>query len=390
MIEEVLGLRQRGWDVECFAPTYDPKLSYPDIIEKVQVKTFLPQLPSWFPLRFAALMILSCLLAPLFAIRFLRTDVFIGANQPGAYLAWVIAGILGKPYLVYLNQPNRVLYPRDHENWQNVKDYYVLNGLIKLIRPLVVFLDRRSITGGKKLLINGSFVAQEISRIYKARDWVDCPGGAHPELESVFKNNRFKGCVNANGSTVEKPYMLLTSRHEPWKKFEWAIEATKIISEKFPEIKLVIPGPDTIATPKLRQLSQNLGISQKVVFPGAVPQKDLWELYRQAVAYVFPSPKEDLGVVVLEAQAAGVPVVAWNFGGPTITVKDGQSGFLAKPYEVSDFAQKVITLLESPEKRQKMGEAAWRHVKEHFSWEKHLEILEKEIYATLNFEEVFD
>lgn len=379
VIEEVLGLRSRGWEVACYAPTYDPDLSYPDIIKSVNVKTFLPQLPKWFPLRFAIAMIAACVFSPFFAYRFRKTDVFFGANQPGAFLAWVIAGILGKPYLVYLNQPNRVLYPRDHENWNNVKDYYFLNGVIKRIRPFVSLLDSQSVTKTKKLLINGSFVAQEICKVYGVDKWIDCPGGAHPQEKLVLKIDRLKGEAKIDGFKIAKPYLLLTSRHEPWKRFEWAIEATKIVSQKYPKIKLVIPGPDTAATPKLRKLAAKLGISENIIFTGAIPQKDLWELYRQAAVYVFPSPKEDLGVVVLEAQAAGIPVVAWNFGGPIVTVEDGKTGFLAKPYDIPDMAKKITDLLADPGKRQKMGEAAWGHIRDHFSWDRHLDILEREI-----------
>src|SRR3989442_11801274 len=54
VIEEVLGLRRRGYEVECYAPTVDASRCYPDLIGEVRVKTFLPQLPRWFPFREAA------------------------------------------------------------------------------------------------------------------------------------------------------------------------------------------------------------------------------------------------------------------------------------------------------------------------------------------------
>lgn len=379
VIEEVLGLRKRGYEVECFVPTYEPRLSYPDIIEKVKVKTFLPQLPFWFPLRFAALMVVTCLLAPIFSFRFRDFDLFLGANQPGAFMAWVIAGISRKPYFVYLSQPNRILYPRDHENWQNVKDYYFLNKIInKLFKPLVAFLDRKSITGGRNLFINGGFVASEICRVYEPKSWIDCPGGAHPAPKSVLGNNRLVGEVKVNGTTIAKPYLLLTSRHEPWKRFDWAIEALARVIQKHPEAKLVIPGAETAITPKLKELAVTLDISSSVIFTGPISQKDLWQLYENAAVYIFTSQKEDLGIVVEEAQAAGVPVVAWNSGGPTVTVVDGKTGFLVKPYDLSILAEKIIDLFKNPSLRDQMGRAAWEHIKNNFSWEKHLDILEKQ------------
>lgn len=384
VMEEVLGLRKRGFEVACFAPTFDSALAYPDTINNIGVKTFLPQLPAWFPLRFAVSLVGTCLLAPILAFRFRDFDIFLGANQPGAFLAWVIAGILRKPYLVYLNQPNRVLYPRDEENWQNVSDYYFLNNVInRFFRPLVFILDKKSILGAKKILINGNFVAREIVKIYKPTKWCDCPAGAKPAPQEVLQNERWQGEIKVDGLKIKKPYLLLTSRHEPWKRFDWAIKTVKTVVQKFPQIKLVIPGASTSETPRLKKLASDLGLKDKIVFTGPINQKSLCELYSHACLFTFPSPKEDLGIVVEEAQAYGVPVVAWKAGGPTVTVRDGKTGLLAKPYELSDFSKKIIFLLAHKNLAGKMGEKARKHIESNFSWEKHLDILEKEIKKTL-------
>ena len=78
-----------------------------------------------------------------------------------------------------------------------------------------------------------------------------------------------------------------------------------------------------------------------------------------------------------------MPTVAWRHGGPTVTVKDGVTGFLAEPYSVKDFAHKILSLLNSPELRAKMGRAAWKRTKEKFSWERHIDILENSILQFL-------
>lgn len=379
VIEEILGLRKRGYEVDCFVPTYDSALSYPDIIKDLKIKTFLPQLPKFVPFRFALQMVASCVLSPLLSLRFVKYDTSLGANQPGAFMAWIIAGILRKPYFVYLSQPNRILYPRDHEEWHNIKDYYLLNKIInRLFKPLVSFLDQRSIIGGKNLFINGSFVAREICSVYSPKSWIDCPGGAHSVPKRALDDDRFKGEIKINHSRITKPYALFTSRHEPWKRFDWAIEAMARVIEKYPEAKLVIPGAETAVTPRLKDLAKRLGISKNVIFTGPISQKDLWRLYENAAVYIFTSRKEDLGIVVEEAQAAGVPVVAWNCGGPTVTVVDNKTGFLVKPYELSVLADKITSLFKNPSLRDKMGKNAWEHIKNNFSWERHLDILEAE------------
>lgn len=385
VIEEILGLRKKGYEVDCYVPTYDPQKSYPDIIQSLGIKTFLPQLPRFVPLRFATQMVASCLVAPLLVWRFLKYDVFLGANQPGAFMAWIMARLLNKPYYVYLSQPNRILYPRDHENWQNVRDYYFLNKIInQFFKPMVRWLDTKSITSGENLFINGSFVAQEICRIYKPKKWIDCPGGAHPSPKKVVANNRFTGGVHIDHHTLKKPYILFTSRHEPWKKFEWAIEVMALVLKKYPDVRLAIPGEMTTLTPELVQLAKDLGIEKQVDFIGAINQVSLQKLYQHAAVYIFPSMKEDLGIVVQEAQAAGVPVVAWNVGGPTVTIVNKKTGFLIEPYSLPRMEEKIVFLLKNRRKRAEMGRLAWQHIQRNFTWEVHCDILEKEIQKMIS------
>lgn len=386
VIEEMNGLCKKGYEVDCFVPIYDPALSYPDIIKSLKIKTFLPQLPSFVPFRFGLAMVISCILSPLYAFRFVGYDLILGANQPGAFIAWVVAGILRKPYFVYLNQPNRILYPRDHENWQNVKDYYYLNLIInKIFRLPISILDKNSIIGGKNLFINGKFIAREIIKTYKPKKWTDCPAGASKTSETILTIDRFKGSVRVNGKTsIEKPYILLTSRHEPWKKFDWAIEVVNEVLSKYPGTRLVIPGAETAFTPSLKNLTMELGIEENVIFTGPIDQKDLQKLYQNSAVYLFTSPKEDLGIVVLEAQASGTPVVAWDKGGPTVTVVNNKTGYLVKPYKFSDMAKKVIKLLKDKKQRGKMGKNAFEHIKNNFSWERHIDIMDKEFKKHLN------
>jgi len=385
VIEEVRGLRKRGYQVDCYAPTLDKKACYPDIIDKIKVKTLLPQLPGWLPLRFAFLMVATCLLVPFFALKFKDTDLFIGANQPGAYLAWVMARLLNKPYLVYLNQPNRILYPRDGENWMTVNDYYLLNFILQQMRGLITWLDNRSILGAEKVLINGKFVAKEIAQVYQIKGWLDCPGGIHCRSKSqiISQKRRLKGKVKVNGKTITRPYVLLTSRHVSWKRFDWAIRAIRDVIKEVPEAKLIIPGAFTDETKHLQRLTQELGLDHQVLFLGVITQESLKRLYDYAAVYCFPSPEEDLGIVVLEAQAAAIPVVAWNFGGPTITIKNRQTGFLLNPYDLKEMSKRITQLLKDDHLREKMAGKAYDHVSNNFSWEKHVNILEKEIKRLL-------
>ena len=385
VLEEVMGLRRLGHEVACFAPTLDKKVAYPDFIEEVGVKTFLPQPPKGFPFRDALSMALSSLLAPLLALRFRKYDAFVGANQPAAWIAYCMAKVLGKPYVVYLNQPNRLIYPREIDvetGWQTKKDYYLLSELVQRIKPFVAWADRVSFTGAATMLANGGYIARVIEKIY-GRPQTLCPAGCHPapegELASTNPHQAYEGSFVINDFTVQKPYVLITNRHDPQKKFEYVIQAMREVLRTVPEASLVIPGPATSHTPKLIALRDELGLEDKVLFLGQITERELQRLYRDAAGYCYPAPEEDFGMGVIESTAWAVPVVAWNHAGPTVTVVPGETGYLARPYEVSDYAAKITALLKDPQRRAAMGQAGYRRVKEHFTWERHVEILERAI-----------
>jgi glycosyltransferase involved in cell wall biosynthesis len=384
VLEEVLGLRRLGYEVACYAPTLDRDACYPDLIDSVAVRTLLPQLPKGFPLRDAIAMGLSSLLAPLYAFRFRKFDAFVGANQPGAWIAFCVSRVLRKPYVVYLNQPNRLIYPRaiDRETgWLTKPDYRVLDTIIQRLRGFVAWADRVSFTRAAAMLANGDYIAGVIEKVYGRKQTL-CPAGCHPQPGHLLRLNpraAFEGEVRIKGNTIHKPYLLITNRHEPQKKFEHVIEAMARLKEAFPHVSLVIPGPFTAHTPRLIDLARRLKVDDRVLLPGQVTESDLQRLYREATVYCYPAPEEDFGMGVIEAMAWGLPVVAWNHAGPTVTVAQGETGFLARPYSVEDYARAIRRLLEDPALRARMGRAAHARAEALFTWQRHVAILERQI-----------
>ena len=389
VLEEARGLKARGYEVEVYAPTYDPEKCYPELTSVVGVKMFLPSFIEKLPGRFAVRMVATSLLAPFLAYKYKDVDIFLGANQPGAWIAYCCAKVLKKPYLVYLNQPNRLLYPRpvDREyGWTTtVKDYHLLYRLIQKVKPIISIFDRLSITRSDALLANGNYIGGVIENVY-AKKIVDAPAGSYYQpLGKLTLNvsSAYRGKIIVGKKIITKPYLLITNRHDPQKRFDYVIKALKEILKQYHNVSLVIPGPFTDHTKKLINLAKRLKVADRVKFSGQITESQLQNLYKNCAVYCYPSPEEDFGLGPLEAGGWGVPTVAWRHGGPTVTVEDGVTGFLAKPYSVKDFAQKILTILDSPEVRAKMGKAAWQRTKEKFSWENHVDILEKSILDTM-------
>ncbi|TMF45378.1 MAG: flippase-like domain-containing protein [Chloroflexi bacterium] len=379
VIEEVLGLRRRGFAVECFAPTVDASRCYPDLIGEVRVRTFLPQLPRWFPFREAVQMAATSLLMPLYAWRFRGVDVIVGCNQPSAWIAWWAARLIDVPYVVYLNQPNRLVYPRGIDRqtgWVVNDDYRLLAAIVMRATKFVAWADRRSVQEADQLLVDGDYIGDIIRGVYR-REAIDCPAGCHvaPSGFPLPVNARFSGGLTINGYPIRRPYVLLTNRHYPQKRFDLAIRAIQEVRKRHPKVQLVITGPPTPHTATLKALTAQLKLSEGVLFLGTVTEAEMQKLYEGAAVYVYPAPEEDFGLGVIESMARGVPVVAWNQAGPTVTVGPG-TGYLAEPLEVGDFASFVASLLDDPAANQAMGERAFEWARR-FDWEKHLDILER-------------
>ncbi len=381
VIEEVLGLRRRGYEVECYAPTVDQSRCYPDLIADVRVRTFLPQLPRWLPFREAVQMAATSLLMPLYAWRFRGVDAIVGCNQPSAWIAWWAARLMDVPYVVYLNQPNRLVYPRniDRETgWVANADYRLLATIVLRATRFVAWADRRSVQEADQLLVDGDYIGDIIRRTYR-RDAVDCPAGCHVAASGfpLPLEARFSGGLTINGYPIRRPYVLLTNRHYPQKRFDLTIRAMAEVRKTHPRVQLVIPGPATSHTESLKALVAELELSDAVLFLGGIAEDELQKLYEGAAVYVYPAPEEDFGMGVIESMAKGVPVVAWNQAGPTVTVGPG-TGYLAEPLVVNDYAAGISRLLDDPTENQVTGERAFEWARR-FDWERHVDTLERAV-----------
>lgn len=387
VLEEVRGLRSLGHQVECFAPYVDRASCFPDYPEIGEVQALLPHPPSWIPMKDPIWILLSCLFVPLMAYRFREYDVFLGANQPGPWLAYVLSKILGKPYVGYLAQPLRLLHPRqvDIENGIHIRegDHKFLVLLRRIGGKAINWADRRSVENASLILTNGSHVGDWIKRVYGI-DTVDCPAGCHPSPRSVaMSTNRLDGWIEVNGMAIRRPYILLTNRHSPMKHFEYALWALKSIIRRIDNVSLLVTGQETMYTEQLRYLASVLRIEEHVKFVGLIDEHELRKLYESAGVYVYPSPEEDFGMGIVEAMASGTPVVAWRNGGPTVTVVDRRTGFLVDPYDTDSFAKCIELILENPDMARQMGMAAHQRAIRYFTYEAHNRKLEAALSAAI-------
>lgn len=134
---------------------------------------------------------------------------------------------------------------------------------------------------------------------------------------------------------------------------------------------LVVGGPSGsgLAQPTaLIDLVNELRLADRVDFLPPQAPDQLVHVYRASDVVAVPSYSESFGLVAIEAQACGVPVIAANVGGLSVAVDDGRSGVLVDGHDIEIWTPKLAELINNPARRAQMGRAAAAHAQQ-FSWE---------------------
>lgn len=142
----------------------------------------------------------------------------------------------------------------------------------------------------------------------------------------------------------------------PNKGVDYLIEAMQEIQKEVKEAKLRIIG-DGSERIKLQKKAKELGIN--VEFTGKLRPEQVLEQYNKAQVLVMPSIwMEQFGIVGIEAMATGLPIVGSNIGGIPDWLIDGETGYLAKPKDIKDIAEKTIRILKDKKKWEEMSNNA--------------------------------
>jgi D-inositol-3-phosphate glycosyltransferase len=175
--------------------------------------------------------------------------------------------------------------------------------------------------------------------------------------------------------------LLFVGRLERLKGVEVAIRALGLLRDRqHDDVRLLILGEDShegeeSEKERLKAIASEVGVRDRVDFVGSVAHHELPYFYASADVCVMPSYSESFGLVALEAQACGCPVVASGVSGLRSVVRDEVSGYLIDEHDPAAYAERIGRLLENSELAQQMGRRG-RLLAQRFSWTRTADRLE--------------
>jgi D-inositol-3-phosphate glycosyltransferase len=176
--------------------------------------------------------------------------------------------------------------------------------------------------------------------------------------------------------------LLFVGRLERLKGVDVAIKALALLRDRdHDDLRLIVLGEDVrdgdeSEKERLKAVATSLGVRDRVDFLGSVAHHELPYFYAAADAVVMPSYSESFGLVALEAQACGRPVVASGVSGLRSVVRDEVSGYLIDGHDPALYAERIGRLLADPELAQQMG-LRGRLLAQRFSWTRTADRLEE-------------
>lgn len=271
-----------------------------------------------------------------------------------AHVIPLLRRLVRAPVAYYCHFPDLLLAPRRR-------------GLYALYRRPLDRLEAAGIGAADRVLVNSRFTASIVQVTFPALD-AAALDVVHPgvEVDAVLP------------PPAREALVLSVNRFDPGKNLVLAVDALAALRERlaapaFAEVRLVLAGHFDARLAEARALADALlaraaahGLERQVSLARSPSDAERRALLARAACVVYTPLAEHFGIVPLEAMAAARPVIAVNRGGPTETIVDGETGFLAAARPAA-FAEALARVLDDPAGARRMGEAGWAHVRANFS-----------------------
>ncbi len=237
-----------------------------------------------------------------------------------------------------------------------------------------------SIIVSKYIISISETTKKDIVRHYKfASKKIAVTPLGHDNTALINKSNLKNVRRTLSKYKIQNKYLLFISTLKPSKNIEGLLVAWSKVEKDFPDTDLVIAGRKGWLYDPIFKKAKKLGITKRVIFTDFIPDKDKYTLISLAYGFILPSFWEGFGIDVVNAMAAGTPVIVSDRG--SLPEVSGKASLVIDPYDTDDIADKIRTLLTMPKKKYNKLVIKGKSQANKFKWEntaaKTLEIFRK-------------
>jgi glycosyltransferase involved in cell wall biosynthesis len=228
-------------------------------------------------------------------------------------------------------------------------------------------LEEQTAQNATLLVTISNYSLEKLQKYYKidASKVRIVPNGVDTEK---FKPTNELAATKHQFGVGDEPCVLFVGSLIPRKGLPFLIEAGKRVVKQKANTKFVIVGDGPLKNNLIDSL-KSANLSENFVFLSKLNEETLVSLYNSVDVFALPSIQEGQGIVLLEAQACGKPVVAFNVGGVNEAVKNGETGLLVELGNTDAFAESLLKLLADRTLRNNMGMAGRKFVTENYTWD---------------------
>ena len=233
-------------------------------------------------------------------------------------------------------------------------DYLHYIPLPKMLSEKALFMYMRWFCAGcDKIIVPNTFTLGYVKRKDISGDFAVVPSGVDIQAADAASASGVRARFGISDDDI---LLLYVGRLSKEKNIPFLLNAFRDIRLECPKARLLLAagGPEENA---LKKLSSDLDISDSTVFAGQVPYPEILNIYRSADVFIFASKTETQGLVIAEAKACGLPVVAVDAGGIKESLVNGEDGFLVAE-DLGIFREKAVLLCKNAALRSEMSKKA--------------------------------
>jgi phosphatidylinositol alpha-1,6-mannosyltransferase len=278
-------------------------------------------------------------------------EIHCGRVLPEGVIAYLLNIVTGIPYVCYV-------HGEDLETAKSSREQYFICGQVIKRAKMIVCNSQ-----------NSADIVAEFGEAAKAKSKVMHPGVDKNMFFPASANQQIKDDLGWGKRRVA----LTVGRLQARKGQDMMIKAVPKIVEQYPDFLYAIVGGGE-QKQELISLVADLNLTEHVMFMSEISDEQMVQCYQQCDLFILPNRTinqdiEGFGMVLVEAQSCGKPVIAGDSGGTKETMLDGQTGYVIDATSVSTISAKVCAMLDDDDSLQSMGHAAREHVVNHLDWQ---------------------